>query len=271
MGLGVGAAREARKVDGSPWLDRGVRLGLVVYGVVHLIIAVTAVQLAFGDRSGKASQQGALSQLAGSTLGDVALVLVAVGLVALVVWQLVEAAVGHRRHDGAGRAAKRLGSLGKAVVYGVLAVSALQKVLGSSSGSKTDGMTARLMSAPGGQLLVGLVGAGIIGVGAYLGYKGWSRKFTDGLDARASSGQRREPIVLLGQVGHIGKGAALIAVGALFVVAAVQHQPKESGGLDVALQQLLGQPFGVALVVAVGIALGCFGLYCLAWARHLDR
>jgi hypothetical protein len=127
------------------------------------------------------------------------------------------------------------------------------------------------MSAPGGQLLVGLVGAGIIGVGLYLGYKGISEKFTEDLDVRANGGQRRQPIVLFGKVGHVGKGAALAAVGLLFVWAGVQHEAKKSGGLDVALQQLLEQPFGVALVVAVGIGLGCFGLYCLAWARHLDR
>ena len=271
MGLGAGAGADARRVDSSPWLDRGVRLGLVVYGVVHLIIAVTALQLAFGDRSGTASQQGAFTQLSQSSLGDAALVLVAVGLVALVVWQLVEAAVGHRREDGGKRVLKRLGSLGKAVVYGVLAVSAFGKIRGPSGGSSTDSMTAQLMSAPGGQLLVGLVGVGIVAVGAYLVYKGWTEKFIEDIDGEGSSGKRREPIVLLGKVGYIGKGVALAAVGALFITAAVQHQAKESGGLDVALQSLLSQPFGVPLVVAVSLGLGAFGLYCLAWARHLDR
>ena len=258
-------------MDNSPWLDRGVRLGLVVYGIVHLIIAVTALQLAFGDRSGNASQQGAFGQLSRSTLGDAALVLVAVGLVGLVVWQLVEAAVGHRRHDGGKRALKRLGSVGKALVYGVLAFSAAQKISSPSGGTRTDSMTAQLMSAPGGQLLVGLVGLGIVAVGAYLAYKGWTEKFSDDIDAEGSSGKRRDPIVLLGKVGYIGKGVALAGVGALFVVAAVQHQAKESGGLDVALSQLLQQPFGVPLVVVVSLGIGSFGLYCLAWARHLDR
>jgi hypothetical protein len=271
MGVGAEVAADARKVDRSPWLDRAARLGLVMYGVVHLIIAGTALQLAFGDRSGKASQQGAFSQLSGSTLGDAALVLVACGLAGLVVWQLLEASIGHRREDGTKRLLKRLGSVGKAVVYGVLAVSATQKVVSSSSGTKTDSVTARLMSAPGGQLLVGLVGVGIVAVGAFLVFRGVTGRFTQDLDGQARSGQRRQPIVLLGTVGYPGKGIALAAVGVLFLVAAVQHQPKESGGLDVALQELLGQPFGVVLVVGVALGIGCFGLYCLAWARHLDR
>ena len=261
----------AHKVDNSAMLDHGVRLGLVVYGVVHLIIAVTAVQLAFGDRSGQASQQGAFSQLSASPLGDAALALVAVGLAAMVVWQLLEAALGHRSADGAKRLGKRLGSAAKAVVYGVLAFSAVQKMLEAGGSSGTDSMTAQLMAAPGGQLLVGAVGAGIVVVGGYLVFKGWTEKFTKDLDVGAKAGKRRDPIVLLGKIGYIGKGAALAAVGGLFVVAAAQHQAKESGGLDVALQELLRQPFGAPLVVVVGVALACFGLYCFAWARHLDR
>ena len=272
MGVDAAAVADVRSLDNSTWLDRGVRLGLAVYGVVHLLIAVTAVQLAFGDRSGQASQQGALSQLASSPLGDIALVLVAVGLAAMVVWQLTEALVGHNDADGGARAFKRVASLAKAVVYGVLGFSAGQMVLGSGGGgSSTDGPTARLMSAPGGQLLVGAVGLGIVAVGGYLAYKGLAEKFTKRLDVRATWGRRREPIVWLGKIGYCGKGAALAAVGALFVIAAAQHDAKESGGLDVALQQLLREPFGPALVVAVGAALGCFGLYCFAWARHLDR
>ena len=271
MGVAAGMAGDARRVDRSPWLDRGVQLGLVVYGVVHLIIAVTALQLAFGDRSGNASQQGAFTQLSKSALGDAVLVLVAAGLLWLVVWQLVEAAVGHRSEDGGKRVLKRLGSVGKAVVYGVLAVSAIRKVFSSSSGKSTDSMTAQLMSAPGGQLLVGAVGLGIVAVGVYLVHKGWAEKFTEDLDVQANSGKRRDPIVLLGKVGYIGKGVALAAVGGLFVMAAVQHQAKESGGLDVALHELLRQPYGVVLVVAISLGVGCFGLYCLAWARHLDR
>jgi hypothetical protein len=262
-----------RSAENSQWLDRGVRLGLVVYGTVHLIIAFTALQLAFGSSSGKANQQGALSQLAQSPLGDAGLVLVAVGLAAMVVWQLLEAAVGYRVEDGAKRAFKRLACAAKAVVYGLLSYSAASMAVGSGSsgGSSTDSMTAQLMSAPAGQLLVGAVGSGIVAVGAYLAYKGWAEKFTKHLDAGASQGSRRKPIVLLGKVGYLGKGAALAAVGVLFVVAAVRHQAKKSGGLDVALQQLLQEPFGPVLVAAVAVALACFGLYCFAWARHLVR
>lgn len=275
--MGDRIANTTNKVGESDALGHGVRLGLVVYGVVHLVIAATALDLAWGrDDNGSASQQGAFTQLASTPLGKGVLYVVAVGFLALVVWQAAEAAVGHRRLDGRKRTLKRLGSAGKATVYAVLAFGAAKKALfshtgGGRGGGSSDSLTAQLMSAPFGQLLVGLVGLGVIVVGGYVAYRGWAEKFAKELDSAARSRDRRRLVVMLGKVGHIAKGVSLAAVGSLFVVAAVEHQPKESGGLDVALHELLRQPFGQVLVAAVALGIGCFGLYCFAWARHLGR
>ena len=265
------AGRGAR-VDRSEALDKGVRIGLVSYGVTHLIIAWTALQLAFGDRSGQASQSGAFAQMATSGLGQLMLYVVAVGFAALVVWQGFEAVWGHRAEDGGKRVFKRVASGAKAVLYAVLGLSALKVALGQGQGSSgTDSWTAKLMSAPAGQVLVAAVGLGIVSVGAYLAYKGLAEKFTKHLDGKATSGERRKPIVLLGKVGYTAKGAALGVVGLLFVVAAITHEAHKSGGLDQALTTLLGQPFGPVLVSAMAVGIASFGLYCFAWARHLTR
>jgi hypothetical protein len=264
-----------RSPDGSDAFFTGVRVGLVAYGVTHLIVAATALPLAWGDRSeGRASQTGALSQMAQQPFGKVLLWVVVVGMACLAVWQLAEAAVGNRDADGAKRLAKRAASEVKGVVFAVLGWSAATTATGSggSGGSGgTDGYTARLMSAPGGALLVGAVGLGIVAVGFGLAYRGWAEKFTKHLDGRATTGTGGSSVVLLGKVGHIAKGAALAVVGALFVTAAVQHQPKESGGLDVALRELLTQPLGPLLLAIVALGLGCYGVYCFFWARYLRR
>jgi hypothetical protein len=78
-------------------------------------------------------------------------------------------------------------------------------------------------------------------------------------------------VVVLGKVGYLAKGAALAAIGALFVTAAAQHEPKESGGLDVALRELLQQPFGPVLLALVALGLGCYGVYCFFRARYLRQ
>lgn len=272
MGATTNVRQLGRRADSSALLDHAVQVGLVVYGVMHLLIAWTAARLAFGDHGGNASQQGALHQLARSPLGATTMYVVAAGFFALVVWQAVEAAVGHQQEDGAKRAAKRAGSAAKVVVYGVLGVSALRIGLGAgSSGGNASSVTAKAMTLPAGPYLVAAAGLVIIGIAGYLVYHGWNERFRERLDVRAKVGARRTPIVLFGKVGYISKGVAFAVVGALVVWAGLTHDPKRSGGLDQALHKVLQQPFGapVLLVIAVGVA--CFGLYCFAWARHLRR
>lgn len=272
------ANRIGHKADGSTVLDHAVRLGLMAYGLVHLLIGWVAVQLAFGDHEGSASSTGALSQLASTPVGGVLMWVVAAGFLALVVWQLIEAAAGHREYDGAKRWAKRAGSLGKVAIYGALGWSALRIALGGGSsggsggsGGGTDTLTSKLMSLPAGPLLVGLVGLGIIGYALRLVYQGLSEDFTEDLDVRGATGGRGRAVVTLGKVGHLAKGAALVVVGVLFGWAAWTHDPDKSGGLDQALREVLQQPFGAPLLVALGAGIACYGVYAFAWARHLDR
>lgn len=269
---GMTSSSATPDVDGSEILDHGVRIGLVAYGLVHLVVAWTAIQLALGESQGKANQTGALQQLAQDSMGGASLYAVALGFAALVLWQAMETVTGHRKDDGAKRLAKRGASAVKTVVYAVLAITSVKVASGNGGRSQgTDTITAQVMSAPGGQLLVGGVGLAVIGAGGVLAFLGVTRKFTKRIDAHGSSGARRTPVVVLGTVGHVAKGVALGAIGALFVVAAVQHDADESGGLDQALRALLQQPYGRPLLIAVALGLAAYGAYCFLWARHLDR
>ena len=265
------AETAGREAEQSQTLDRGARLGLLAYGVVHLIVAWLALRIAFGDSGGEASGTGALHQLAGNTVGLISLWVVTVGLSALVVWQVLEALVGHRDEEGAKRTAKRLISAGKAVVYGALAVSAVKIALGSRSSGGTDTMTSKLMSAPGGQALVGLVGIGVAAVGCGLLYRGWTDKFLHKLESEGQSGKGGRVTLWLGRAGYGSKGVALLLVGGLFLWAAVSHDPEKSGGLDQALRRLAQAPFGPVLLTLIALGIACYGLFCFAWARHRDE
>ena len=206
MDVATRAGGAGRRAGDSDWMDIAVRIGLVSYGVVHLIIAWLGLRLAFGDSGGSASSQGALQQLARTGVGVVSLYVVAVGFVALVVWQGLEAVWGHRDEEGAKRIRKRVTSGGKAVLYGSLAVSAFTTAIGSSSSSGgTEGFTARLMGLPGGPLIVGAVGVGVLVVAGFLAYRGWAEKFRSKLEAEGQSGKEGQAYILLGKVGYIGK------------------------------------------------------------------
>ncbi len=260
----------ARQVDNSEWLERAIRVGLVSYGVVHLLIAWLALQLAFGSSSGAASQQGAMQQLAQQPFGKPLLWIVAAGFVALAVWQFFDALWGHTKHDGGKRVVKRLGSAGKVVVYLVLASSAVKTAVGASSSSKKSRLTAKILSWPFGQVIVALVGIGIIAIGCYLISRAVRRSFEHDLQPQATSGDTGSVVVKLGQAGYTAKGFSLGVVGALFVWAAVTYNPKKAGGLDVALHTLLRQGFGPWLLAVVAVGIGCFGVYCFFWAKDAD-
>src|SRR6476659_3853671 len=171
------------RVNRDSWLDRGIRFGFVVYGLVHLVVAWLALQLAFGDHSGKPTSTGALTKLAHTTFGGVLIWLIALGMLVLVLWRLLDAAVGHQEEsDGGKRTRKRLVSLGKAVIYGAVALSAFRIATvsgGSSKKSGTDDTTATIMQWPAGPLIVGAIGLAIIAYGANLVRRAWTEKFRE--------------------------------------------------------------------------------------------
>src|SRR6188472_4071146 len=152
--IGDRAEQLGHEVQRSKTLDGAIRFGMVVYGVVHLIIAWLAVQLALGQGGKQASQKGAMQTLAKEPAGTLLLWLVAVGMFALVVWRLIEMVVGHQEYDGGKRWRKRAISGFKAIVYGYLGFTALRFAVGASSGKSTN-YTAKLMDQTYGRWIVG--------------------------------------------------------------------------------------------------------------------
>jgi hypothetical protein len=241
-----------------------IKVGLVSYGVVHLLVAWIALQLAFGRR-GDASPNGALKEVARQPLGEGLLWVMAVGLFALTTWQLIEATVGHDDPNRQGKVKGRVRSAGRAAVYLALGVLSIGVALGSSSAQSGQGeetLTAKLMALPFGQILVAVVGAAVLGVGIGQVVKGVRKKFVEDLDRNVT-----QWVLRLGSVGYICKGIALAIVGVLFGWAAITYDPKKAGGMDAALATIKDQPAGTVLLVAMAVGIACFGVYCFAWAR----
>jgi Domain of Unknown Function (DUF1206) len=264
--------RATDKVGNNDALEHVIRGGLVAYGVIHILIGWLAIQIALGEKSKQASGTGALEYLAQQPLGGVLIWVVSIGMLALVVWRLLEAWEAYRIQDGADRVKGMVSQLFKGVVYAVLAFSAIRVALGQSgSGGGTDSMTADLMKMTAGQLLVGAVGLGVLGYGLYYVYQGWTEKFLKKLDGLPQRAETSKAYRWLGKAGFIAKGIAIALIGGLFVYAAVTHEPKQSAGLDQALQEIARQPFGQVLLTLVAVGIACYGLFAFARARHLSR
>lgn len=259
-----GLAAEASQSDKLEFL---ARFGYVGSGLVHLVIAWVAGQVALGS-SGEADEAGALEQLGSSPGGAILLWVCVAGFVALAVWHLVEALL--PRHDKAtSQVVDRAKAVGKAVLYGVLGWTAVRVVTGAGadSGESTTEATSTLMSAPGGRVLVGVVGVCVLVVGGYHVYKGVTRKFVEDLKGT----QQREvgrAITVLGTTGYTAKGIALGVMGALITLAAVQADPDQPTGMDAALKTLRDQPLGEVMLLVIAVGLAAYGLYSLARARY---
>ena len=243
-------------------------VGLVCYGVVHILIGWIALQIAWSGRgeSQEASQKGALAELASQPFGAALLWIVVVGLFALTIWQGIEAIWGHRdRPAGVKRIRKQLGSAGRAVSYAVIAIAAISAAMGSSGSgnSSEESLSARLMSNTLGRLLVIAIGITIIVLGVRLIRRGFKKKFTEDLAGGVSPN-----VVRLGQVGYIVKGIAYAIVGGLFGWAGITYDAEKAGGLDDALRTVHDAPLGAVLLTLMALGLIAFGVYCFFWARH---
>jgi hypothetical protein len=272
------AAYAADRAGDSKGLENLARIGLLAYGLVHLLVAWLALQLAWGGGGGEADQSGAMATLAQTPIGKPLLWVIAVGLIALAVWQAAEALQwrgalrmgGHQKK----KALQNIGkSVAKAVVYAVLAITAIKFAVGSgkSGAQQQQDGTAGVFGWPGGRFLVGIAAVVLIVVGAVHVAKGVKKTFLKQIDLADAPPSARRLITRVGQVGFPAKGIALALVGVLFGYAAITFDPSKARGLDGAMRTILSAPFGEVLLTLVAVGIVAFGVFLFARARYPER
>ena len=269
--MATNADSKAQQAGESASLAVLARVGLIAYGVVHLLIGGLALQLAWGASASKSADlSGALRTVADEPFGKILLGLVAVGLVSLALWQASETIWGYRNCKGAERVRKQVTSGAKAVFYAALAVSAASVALGlgfwdSQSQQQT---TSGVLAWPAGRVIVVVAGLIIIGVGVAGVIKGVKKSFGEEIDTSSMSPIARKGVARLGQVGYIAKGVALGVVGGLLSYSSLTFERQKASGLDGALQAILAQTFGRYLLTAVALGFLAFGLFALLESRY---
>ncbi|GAA2705013.1 DUF1206 domain-containing protein [Actinoplanes palleronii] len=259
----------SRAADSKP-LEYLARGGFVGYGIIHLLFAWIALQVAFGGSGKESDQSGALQELAGQSYGKALLVAIVIGLVAMAIWQLFEAAVGESGEQTKGAIAERVLSGIRAVLYLYLAWVAVKVIQGakSSMGDNSESKSAGLMQSSGGRWLVGFIGLVVLGVGIGMAVYGLTRKFAKHLNTQQMPAATRQPIIRLGMAGYAAKGVAYTIAGILVVAAAVTFDADKARGLDAALKTLAGHPWGVWLLALIAVGIAAFGAYCFAQAKY---
>jgi hypothetical protein len=260
------AEREAEKVTRSPLAKGVARAGFVFVGLLHVLIAWLAAQIALGQNS-QADQTGAVEQIASAPGGPVILWGGTLCCLALAVWMVLEWIAEWRRH---GSPLKGIGPLGTGIAYLALAALFVSFALGNrrNSSQESKEVTANLLAAPFGVVVLIVAGLVLLGAGGYFGFRGVTRSFI-GKDAQPTAAVPGW-VKVVGCVGFVAKGVALAVVGILVLVATARHDPSQQGGLDGALKSLAGQPYGGWILGAVAVGLACYGVYSAARARYAN-
>jgi hypothetical protein len=277
--LGDKAQDAAREAADSRWVDRVSRAGLAARAVVYLMVgylagrvALTAAGVGRASTTRPASGGGALEALAEHPGGRVALGLLAAGFLGYALLALVQAGFRHQEvGNPAERWGKRLFFAGVALLYAalfayttsLLARPGSGQTSASGSRAQETELTARVLSWPLGQLLVGAVGVVLVIAGVGFGYQAVTTNFQQRLKRERMRPALWRAATVLGAVGSWARAVVLVLVGAFVCSAAVTFDPRKARGLDASLRTLAGQPYGPYLLGAIALGLVCYGAYVL--------
>jgi len=246
------------------------RVGLVARGVVYGIIGILALKLAVGSGGKATTQRGALQTIAREPFCKALLIAMAVGLAGYAIWRLVRAGIGHGTEQKDSRL-QRVAGLVSGVAYATLCVTAVKILAGASSSGGSNSpkqTTAGVLNWTGGTLIVGVVGAILIGVALGQGYKGVSKKFLDTSKTADMSREVKRGFTAIGVFGHLARMVVFGLIGYGLLKAAIDYNPHKAIGLDGALNKLSHNSYGPFLLGVVAAGLIGFALYSIADARY---
>jgi hypothetical protein len=260
------SAEGVARSRGFEWFARS---GFVARGLIYGIIGILAVKLALGVGGKTTNQEGALRTVAHQPFGKALLVLVAVGLAGYALWRITRAALGHGS-QASDSGFDRVAALASGVVYAGLCAIAVEIIAGAgragSGGAKKA--TGGVFGWPGGQWLVGIAGAVLIGVGIYQGYQGITKKFLEDSKTEQMTREVKRWITVIGVFGHLARMVVFGLVGVFLIKAAADYNSSKAIGLDGALAKLVHQSYGPLLLGVVATGLIAFALYSLSDARY---
>lgn len=265
------AKTAAREAESNAVFEFFARAGYVANGVVHILIGVIVLVIAFGGRA-EGDQAGALKAVAAAPLGFVLLWLIAIALWALGLWHAAEGILARDLSGDVKGAAKKWGrrtaEWGQALIFIALGTIAAAVALGARPDAEeaAEGASRGLLYIWGGPIVLALIGVGIAVGGVSFIAMGIMRSFHNRMEIPDDAGGRA--VTVMGVVGFIAKGVALVIVGVLLLVSALQTDAETAGGIDGAVDALLDVALGPLLVGIVGAGFIAYGVFTVARARY---
>ncbi|MDQ2809192.1 MAG: DUF1206 domain-containing protein [Chloroflexota bacterium] len=267
-----GVAHAAGQTTASPWLEGLARFGYAVRGVLYGTVGLLALLVALGRGGAATDKSGAITVIGNQPFGKFLLLLVVVGLIGYAIWGFVRALLDPMgKGTDAKGLAQRAGYFVSGLSYGALVLPTVQLLLGNGGNNSGGGSdwTAKLLAAPFGPWLVGLIG--LIGIGGGLGqmYLAWSNGFQKDFKQWEMAGDTLRWASWVARVGLVARGVIFMMLGFFLIQAARNVDPKQVVGIDGALAKLAHEPAGPWLLGLVALGLVAFGVYSLSCARWI--
>ncbi|NYE20851.1 DUF1206 domain-containing protein [Microbacterium immunditiarum] len=260
--------RAARDAQDNTVFRRIARAGYAANGVVHILVGVVFVVVAFGG-DGESDQAGAFKAVGAAPLGFVGLWLIAITLWALGAYHALEGILAWGG-DAARKWGRRVAQWGQAVAFIAVGVLAAAVAIGArpDPDEAAEDASRGVLAIPGGPFILGAIGVGIGIAGIAFVVMGVRRSFRNRMTIPDSA--LGASVTALGVAGFVAKGIALLIVAVLLIVAAVRVDPEGAGGLDAAVDALIAMRYGPPLVASVGVGLIAYGIFCLFRAPYAD-
>jgi hypothetical protein len=251
------------------------RIGYVAKGLVFIAIGLLAVLALFGFAEGRVTGSGGAIHVIGRQIpGRIGFGLLAAGLAAHVFWRLYQAVMDP---DGRGRSAlglvQRGGFVISAVFYSSMMLVALSAITGlAGNGERWQDMGDELVGFPGGRVILGLVGLGVVLTGGYQLYRAWSQAFRKRWTTAAGIGHLHGTMAWTSSYGIAVRGGLFLLLGWQLVRAGWFASSDQIIDVATALWLIGSESWGTEALALVASGLFLYGVYCLfnAAFRKID-
>lgn len=257
------------------WVVRFARIGLMAKGIVYSLVGALAFMAAFemgGRTEQEAGKTGVFRFLLEQPYGQVLLALVAVGMLCYTLWRFIQAirGTGQKGNEAKG-IGRRIGYAFSGAVYGALAFTAAQLVLGQrNSGGGTDQrqtLARELLAQPFGQWLLGAVAIGTMAMGVYQFYRASTGKYMRKVQEQQLKPEIRKSLVRAGLIGYSARGFVWLIIGYMLLRAAINANFREAGSSTQAFAFVKDNAYGSVLLGILALGLICYGVFMFVRAK----
>ena len=264
----VELAREAVK---ARRIGQLARIGYAAIGIVYMLIAVLALAGVFGAGGQYTGTEGAARTVLAQPFGKTLLGLITAGLATYVLWRMAQALFDVEDRGRSSRGfARRFGLLLSGLSYAGLAIVAGEYVItgtGTVEDPKMD-LTAQLMHSAAGQVVAGILGAVIIGVGLFQFRGTYQAGFVDYIHTEPFGKWSQRMLTTLARLGLFSRGIVFVIIGGFTIAAAWHSNASELRGIGGVLRLMNRQPYGEVMIAVLALGLFAFGFFKLLESRY---